>query len=129
MCQEHFNSQPHEEADPQELAELTVAFYISTHSLTKRLTRWTENGEFLKMYFNSQPHEEADYSRYSVVNVRTNISTHSLTKRLTENSDIYTMCIVISTHSLTKRLTKGSAFPGGTSNHFNSQPHEEADSL
>ena len=35
--------------------------YISTHSLTKRLTIDADRFEFCVIYFNSQPHEEADY--------------------------------------------------------------------
>ena len=79
------------------------------------------------IHFNSQPHEEADtgyaYRHYILI-----ISTHSLTKRLTFATFFFCYFYFISTHSLTKRLTAGKArfFPG--CEHFNSQPHEEADS-
>ena len=36
---------------------------ISTHSLTKRLTRESQTSFFSLLYFNSQPHEEADGGR------------------------------------------------------------------
>ena len=50
----HFNSQPHEEADPR------TGQRISTHSLTRRLTPHTFRENVIKNNFNSQPHEEAD---------------------------------------------------------------------
>ena len=56
----YFNSQPHEEADAGDIVVAYRQIYISTHSLTKRLTDvrpWRYNQRF--------------------------ISTHSLTKRLT----------------------------------------------
>ena len=59
MQDQHFNSQPHEEAD-----NLLAAFL----------------GEGIN--FNSQPHEEADGDAPIEVDIP-DISTHSLTKRLT----------------------------------------------
>ena len=58
--QGHFNSQPHEEADG--LVQWTPAtdLYISTHSLTRRLTKSSD-----------------------MLYVCKHISTHSLTRRLT----------------------------------------------
>ena len=55
----HFNSQPHEEADDNVVIRAPDS-YISTHSLTKRLTRpvWKASADC--RHFNSQPHEEAD---------------------------------------------------------------------
>ena len=99
---------------------------ISTHSLTKRLTKGAIKSINYQSYFNSQPHEEADirimfptepmyhfnsqpheeadvaimYDKH-----RPDISTHSLTKRLTVQSIDICGPDVISTHSLTKRLT------------------------
>ena len=100
--------------------------YISTHSLTKRLT-----DEYYRNF------------------IAQNISTHSLTKRLTRNDAERRNNNGISTHSLTKRLTvhdikrkeKENRFQLTASrrgwpnvaaqtvaaNDFNSQPHEEAD--
>ena len=57
--QNYFNSQPHEEADMIVPAVNKVAG-ISTHSLTKRLTRSGTAEDSAVYYFNSQPHEEAD---------------------------------------------------------------------
>ena len=55
----HFNSQPHEEADPT-IRQSIAANPISTHSLTKRLTGCPKGGMGYWNNFNSQPHEEAD---------------------------------------------------------------------
>ena len=80
--QEHFNSQPHEEADRERNVWGGSGTLISTHSLTKRLTEQAkERGKL------------------------TDISTHSLTKRLTIIDTPLIYAILISTHSLTKRLT------------------------
>ena len=98
-----FNSQPHKEADQVFLYKKRWG-EISTHSLTRRLTRYPEGFDPDKAkfqltasqggwqlqrwsfhgvgYFNSQPHKEAD---------RLILSFHS--------------CSLISTHSLTRRLT------------------------
>ena len=65
MYQRYFNSQPHEEAD-QEVTGMAYADYISTHSLTKRLTV-LQHFTRLGLY----------------------ISTHSLTKRLTRDGEYY----------------------------------------
>ena len=60
----YFNSQPHKEADRvlQELA--AIAFAISTHSLTRRLTSPPNFAVYGLTDFNSQPHKEADVVRY-----------------------------------------------------------------
>ena len=55
----YFNSQPHEEADRTGHAVCRV-LVISTHSLTRRLTRSPRETAGRKINFNSQPHEEAD---------------------------------------------------------------------
>ena len=105
----HFNSQPHKEADEQDVCceydrvisthsltrRLTLQMVsheagsaISTHSLTRRLTRSSTPPLFSAAYFNSQPHKEAD----PAVSSRTiflSISTHSLTRRLTTISGIF----------------------------------------
>ena len=79
---QHFNSQPHKEADAKDIAYASPLHYfnsqphkeadtipnwgkhqnvdISTHSLTRRLTRLSERLRFLHRDFNSQPHKEAD---------------------------------------------------------------------
>ena len=99
---------------------------ISTHSLTKRLTRTHSHLPTVESYFNSQPHEEADDS-YIADHRSICISTHSLTKRLTINSPYLLNYAIISTHSLTKRLTAAVFIRPATKQNFNSQPHEEAD--
>ena len=55
----HFNSQPHKEAD-QIAPYARRQYYISTHSLTRRLTEFQEKYENAFANFNSQPHKEAD---------------------------------------------------------------------
>ena len=100
----YFNSQPHEEADAVDNS-LCTSVYISTHSLTKRLTGGKSDDDRKDSYFNSQPHEEAD--------------------------DLFGCCLngnCISTHSLTKRLTTMTSRETRRADYFNSQPHEEADS-
>ena len=101
---------------------------ISTHSLTKRLTRKLQQSVSSLSHFNSQPHEEADCSGSAYCS-KCNISTHSLTKRLTEKGDRTCEGKHISTHSLTKRLTHYSADAPFRPAYFNSQPHEEADRI
>ena len=59
----HFNSQPHKEAD-QIAPYARRQYYISTHSLTRRLTEFQEKYENAFANFNSQPHKEADCKRY-----------------------------------------------------------------
>ena len=54
-----FNSQPHKEADTA-IRPVCSADGISTHSLTRRLTRKPVNRPIPGRYFNSQPHKEAD---------------------------------------------------------------------
>ena len=101
----NFNSQPHEEADG--------AF------------SWEDAGH---LYFNSQPHEEADCGAAAYCGTEY-ISTHSLTKRLTTQQLTTKLATPISTHSLTKRLTGICHVILKAQEHFNSQPHEEADKL
>ena len=82
QMENYFNSQPHEEADDkfgvipqgctlfqltasrrgwqQVVEQIHVVSDISTHSLTKRLTRWLSLHYRQCCHFNSQPHEEAD---------------------------------------------------------------------
>ena len=77
----YFNSQPHEEADDA-FRKRYPELFISTHSLTKRLTFYFLILENKFQYFNSQPHEEADIHCCHIQHIHL-ISTHSLTKRLT----------------------------------------------
>ena len=78
---QHFNSQPHKEADGTDLTASVKSFH-----------------------FNSQPHKEADLTPNHLVMVP-GISTHSLTRRLTEQTLQHQLKVFISTHSLTRRLT------------------------
>ena len=99
---------------------------ISTHSLTRRLTKFVlfvcvRGGHFnsqphkeadrsrsyhsnIGLYFNSQPHKEAD-DDCTITDCYESISTHSLTRRLTFQESGKENITDISTHSLTRRLT------------------------
>ena len=126
----NFNSQPHEEADDHEELHRGTSGFISTHSLTKRLTilgiyfyvnlyisthsltkRLTANGQMLESeerYFNSQPHEEAD-----IINSGGMESWSHFNSQPHEEADGAFLQKRgkrrISTHSLTKRLTSALA--------------------
>ena len=99
----YFNSQPHKEADADELGfeentvisthsltrRLTLSAVqhsdrrdISTHSLTRRLTKPHWISRLMHFHFNSQPHKEADKKAGMTISSGL-ISTHSLTRRLT----------------------------------------------
>ena len=80
--------------------------FISTHSLTRRLT-----------------------SNWKSLCKTWSISTHSLTRRLTSKSYIIHRINHISTHSLTRRLTRSQRRAAESRRNFNSQPHKEADGL
>ena len=79
----HFNSQPHKEADGK--------------------YSWRKGP--LLHHFNSQPHKEADCGQAFSGAMRKIISTHSLTRRLTAACWLFIVTTTISTHSLTRRLT------------------------
>ena len=79
--------------------------FISTHSLTRRLTAVDAFSSPQSIHFNSQPHEEADVARNVSCLGIARISTHSLTRRLTLMSVGFSLKEEISTHSLTRRLT------------------------
>ena len=106
----HFNSQPHEEADPRTGHAVCRLLVISTHSLTRRLTPHTFRENVIKNNFNSQPHEEADVNLFFAVQAA-DISTHSLTRRLTTYDSNVIASMPISTHSLTRRLTSRLTYP------------------
>ena len=76
---------------------------ISTHSLTRRLTK-TIRLNYISIHFNSQPHKEADDWKLFQID-----------------------WIDISTHSLTRRLTAIGFLDCIRTSYFNSQPHKEAD--
>ena len=80
--------------------------YISTHSLTRRLT--------IIGAYNASTGK---------------ISTHSLTRRLTDEFVLKAVEKGISTHSLTRRLTHAIHGRHGDTGNFNSQPHKEADDI
>ena len=103
----------------------SCAYNISTHILTKRMTL-TGYQHVPDRYFNSHPHEEDDdYSLDEITNRC--ISTHILTKRMTLCRYYLLSNSIISTHILTKRMTiqTDSSMPSWIN--FNSHPHEEDD--
>ena len=111
----------------------------------RNLEFWSEH---CKGHFNSQPHEEADVAIGLMANSGI-ISTHSLTKRLTEHSsdhpwrtwsfqltasrrgwqhaDIETKRSIIFQLTASRRGWPGQHTSAANTEHFNSQPHEEAD--
>ena len=156
----NFNSHPHEEDDLQsvipfgnvEIFQLTssrrgwhlvcpripLVYHISTHILTKRMTRFSDHLPLYRSYFNSHPHEEDDdASCQSLGDIESFQLTSSRRGWDTRVSTTSTICIfqltssrrgwrcflpvlrwhrVISTHILTKRMTSGisSFIPDGT---------------
>ena len=101
---EHFNSQPHKEADQ---AAIEILGTFVSFQLTASQGGWPVSfpAYIMRGYFNSQPHKEADDLCCCCGICGWSISTHSLTRRLT------------SEHTISLILLK----------HFNSQPHKEAD--
>ena len=86
------------------LMKLYVFTKISTHSLTRRLTRKQKLRRCYSLDFNSQPHKEADqeYLLFQNPILYFNSQPHKeADQRGFDNSAV----ISISTHSLTRRLT------------------------
>ena len=148
LLNEHFNSQPHKEADVdiffnvmyynifqltasqggwlwREKQRMTVT-YISTHSLTRRLTSvkntmimlfvfqltasqggWQSLFPFCLSHYIFQltASQGGWLAGYVIHDNSLIISTHSLTRRLTYTRTGITVLEDISTHSLTRRLT------------------------
>ena len=121
----HFNSQPHKEADL--LADVcNNTRWISTHSLTRRLTHSLLVPVYLFSHFNSQPHKEADNFTPVLLSFDSGISTHSLTRRLTRewsNSDDSNLFQLTASQGGWPWISAGRRSP----EYFNSQPHKEAD--
>ena len=102
-------------------------FYgISTHSLTKRLTAILRAHIAIRSFQLTASRRGWQISRITS-RILFSISTHSLTKRLTYSPHSTEWYADISTHSLTKRLTMRQGFRPAPFLYFNSQPHEEAD--
>ena len=100
---------------------------ISTHSLTRRLTKFRSDLTQQSEYFNSQPHKEADaVTTAALQNWRYfNSQPHKEADGLTIENRITFKDI--STHSLTRRLTIRKGLRRKRIRDFNSQPHKEAD--
>ena len=122
----YFNSQPHKEADISSVLQSSPVEYFNSqpHKEADLIQQLLETPMF---HFNSQPHKEADKLRLHSNCTGYNISTHSLIKRLTPVIAVRPISRNISTHSLIKRLTCIAHFANTRFNHFNSQPHKEAD--
>ena len=56
----HFNSHPHKEDDDKLRYDFVLFKSISTHILTKRMTRWEHEQQSGHHHFNSHPHKEDD---------------------------------------------------------------------
>ena len=102
---------------------------ISTHSLTKRLTISPDRNLLIQIKFQLTASRRGWLGTGRRHDCTSGISTHSLTKRLTLRNATAESIRCISTHSLTKRLTRCRPGTVGEDRHFNSQPHEEADSI
>ena len=101
---------------------------ISTHILTKRMTKIHTRQGLRTTHFNSHPHEEDDRGLMRFQNLAC-ISTHILTKRMTPTLCQYSI-----------RLTYFNSHPHEEDDlslwcftwnidHFNSHPHEEDDKV
>ena len=65
----YFNSHPHKEDDTDSGSSLSSYYIISTHILTRRMTRKYGSGSYEHWYFNSHPHKEDDSNfkqKYSI---------------------------------------------------------------
>ena len=100
---QYFNSQPHKEADGY-CCHIGHRRFISTHSLTRRLTSRRRYGTLRTYYFNSQPHKEADM-RTSAREIRQ----RHFNSQPHKEADWVIVCLE---HQIS---------------YFNSQPHKEAD--
>ena len=86
-----------------------MGLWISTHSLTRRLTEiYTRKRNPSEISTHSLTRRLTSERRLRAWQEK--ISTHSLTRRLTKQKDMLTMIWSISTHSLTRRLTKNKGF-------------------
>ena len=99
----YFNSHPHEEDDHNQQRFL-ISQNISTHILTRRMTKSIVRKRVDRYHFNSHPHEEDDIMLEIVDD------TH-----------------IISTHILTRRMTEHGLIRAKNHRYFNSHPHEEDD--
>ena len=121
----YFNSQPHEEADVWFLV-LWCNRIISTHSLTKRLTRWFYWKFQMENYFNSQPHEEAD-DKFGVIPQGCTLFQLTASRRgwlRRVGQPLYRVHFNSQPHEEADYLE---LYASWSIYHFNSQPHEEAD--
>ena len=80
-----------------------------------------------QFHFNSQPHKEADESWLAYNRMVSHISTHSLTRRLTEHMGRYLMMCKIFQLTASQGGWRSAAVHLPPGQHFNSQPHKEAD--
>ena len=130
VSQKDFNSQPHEEADILALVEMIFRMnfnsqpheeadgfscivrgneYISTHSLTRRLTCGCISEKAWSCEFQLTA-SRGGWRWYIILDGCNHvISTHSLTRRLTQLESAKAYANTISTHSLTRRLTVADA--------------------
>ena len=102
-------------------------FSISTHSLTRRLTIHPVCLYKTVEYFNSQPHKEADWLKLKQKKLQFQISTHSLTRRLTACTRWFCTCIVYFNSQPHKEADLYYPLQVRCDENFNSQPHKEAD--
>ena len=100
----HFNSHPHEEDDDRYLKLRSYDLHISTHILTKRMTKVIQHCVIL-LCISTHILTKRMTLTVGVGRITIGISTHILTKRMTEKKMVINMVHIISTHILTKRMT------------------------
>ena len=107
------------------LFSFIICMSISTHILTKRMTRWSNYLGAVR-YFNSHPHEEDDAppppAKASII-----ISTHILTKRMTFLHRDGVLIILFQLTSSRRGWLQANFLFSHLHNNFNSHPHEEDD--
>ena len=124
----YFNSHPHVE-DDERGAYAEKERSISTHILTKRMTRGWRDGSCGQKISTHILTKRMTFLSCRSVHSFCNISTHILTKRMTESVFRLPVFPCISTHILTKRMTLRTLMLPILRVYFNSHPHEEDDGL
>ncbi len=102
----YFNSHPHEEDDDRYLKLRSYDLHISTHILTKRMTKVIQHCVIL-LCISTHILTKRMTATLIFAWQKPGISTHILTKRMTAISVKTNRLPSISTHILTKRMTSG----------------------
>ena len=79
-----FNSRPHEEVDVSPLFAISIAFFVSTHDLTKRSTIDNSFPLSICTMFQLTTSRRGRHIMHKNIHVHLYVSTHDLTKRSTQ---------------------------------------------